>query len=163
MKAPVLLVSLGTLIGCQASSSSEVELPIEPVAFIPAGELDLGNFSVSISVADIAESRAFYEKLGFRDPTSGAVGGPGFAILQNGHATIGLFEGFFEGNVLTFNPGWDRAASSIDPFTDVREIQRQLEESGIVLAERADPDSSGPAYVTLTDPDGNQILIDQHR
>lgn len=123
--------------------------------------MDLGNFSVSLSVQDIAVSRAFYEKLGFTQ-----VGGEqsqNWLIMQNGTATIGLFQGMFEGNILTFNPGWDRDGNNIDPFTDVRDIQQRLKQVGIELTVEANPDTTGPAHITLIDPDGNALLIDQHR
>lgn len=123
--------------------------------------MDLGNFSISLSVKDLAVSQAFYEKLGFEqvggDPTQN------WLILQNGQATIGLFQGMFEGNILTFNPGWDREGRNVDPFTDVREIQRMLKQRGIELTSEADEASAGPAHMTLVDPDGNAIMIDQHR
>ena len=120
----------------------------------------LGNFSVSLAVKDIAASRAFYEKLGFR-----AVGGDqaqNWLILQNETATIGLFQGMFDRNSLTFNPGWDRSATPLPDFDDVREIQRRLKAHGLALVSEADESTSGPASVMLIDPDGNPILIDQH-
>ena len=123
--------------------------------------MDLGAFSVSLSVQDLAASRAFYETLGFE-----AIGGDpsqNWLILRNGEATIGLFHGMFEGNVLTFNPGWSSSGEHPDAFTDVREIQRRLEDEGLELTTRADESSSGPGHVALMDPDGNAILIDQHR
>lgn len=123
--------------------------------------MDLGNFSVSLSVKDLAASHAFYEKLGFRQV--GGDASQNWLILQNGQATIGLFHGMFEGNILTFNPGWDREGNNVDPFTDVREIQRMLQQRGIELSAKADETSTGPAHITLIDPDGNAILIDQHR
>lgn len=162
---PLLVCALS--FGC-ASTDIEVsasEAPAEPAPPAPAvlGDPQLGNFSVSLSVADLATSRAFYEKLGFRAPEGPAMSDRGYVILQNGTATIGLFQGFFEGNILTFNPGWNQAAQSVDPFVDVRELQRMFDERGLELTGRADPDSTGPAFLTLTDPDGNAILIDQHR
>lgn len=120
----------------------------------------LGNFSVSLAVKDIAASRAFYEKLGFR-----AVGGnqaQNWLILQNETSTIGLFQGMFEKNLLTYNPGWDRACATLPDFDDVREIQRNLKSKGLALASEADEASTGPASLMLMDPDGNPILIDQH-
>ncbi len=121
----------------------------------------LGAFSISLAVRDIAASRDFYTKLGFRE-----LGGnieQNWLILTNGSATIGLFQGMFEHNILTFNPGWNADATPFDPFDDVRAIQKHLEAQGIAIATRADPDSTGPAHVVLRDPDGNEILIDQHR
>jgi catechol 2,3-dioxygenase-like lactoylglutathione lyase family enzyme len=119
----------------------------------------LGNFSVSLAVKDLGASRAFYEKLGFR-----VVGGDGrkFSILQNETSTIGLFQGMFEKNILTFNPGWDRNAATLPDFDDVRDIQRVLKSRGLALATEADESTSGPASLTLFDPDGNPVLIDQH-
>ena len=120
----------------------------------------LGNFSVSLAVKDVHRSRAFYEKLGFR-----AVGGDAaynWLILQNETCTIGLFQGMFEKNTLTFNPGWDRACNTLPDFEDVRDIQKSLHGLGIPLATEADESSTGPAHLALSDPDGNPILIDQH-
>lgn len=125
----------------------------------PAG-LQLGNFSISLSVKDIAASRAFYEKLGFR-----VIGGnqeQRWLILQNETATIGLFQGMFERNTLTFNPGWDRDSKQLVSFTDVREIQRELASKGLELVLKADESTIGPASLLLLDPDGNPILVDQH-
>ena len=123
--------------------------------------MDLGAFSVSLSVKDLDASRDFYEKIGFK-----AMGGDaeqGWLILKSGDHIIGLFQGMFEGNILTFNPGWDQNASNVDPFTDVREIQSHLKEQGIELTSEVDETTSGPGSFTLTDPDGNQIMFDQHR
>jgi catechol 2,3-dioxygenase-like lactoylglutathione lyase family enzyme len=119
----------------------------------------LGNFSVSLAVKDLTASREFYEKLGFR-----VVGGNGrnFSILQNETSTLGLFQGMFEKNILTFNPGWDRACAALSDFDDVRDIQRSLASQGIEPATKADESTTGPASLLLFDPDGNQILIDQH-
>jgi len=123
--------------------------------------MQLGVFSVSLTVQDLAVSRAFYEKLGFRD--FGGNAEHGYLILKNGTTVIGLFQGMFDKNILTFNPGWDENAQEIDPFTDVRALQAQLKAAGVELTSEADPDGSGPASITLADPDGNPILIDQHR
>lgn len=120
----------------------------------------LGNFSISLAVKDIAASRAFYEKLGFR--VFGGDQSQNWLILQNETATIGLFQGMFDKNCLTFNPGWDRSANSLNDFDDVREIQRRLKASGIALAASAEETSTGPASMMVIDPDGNPILIDQH-
>jgi catechol 2,3-dioxygenase-like lactoylglutathione lyase family enzyme len=122
--------------------------------------MQLGNFSVSLAVKDIAASRAFYEKLGLRvimgDQTKN------WLILQNETSTIGLFQGMFPRNTLTFNPGWDRNGSTLPAFDDVRTIQRTLKSHGLTLASEADESTSGPASVMVLDPDGNPILIDQH-
>ena len=123
--------------------------------------MDLGAFSVSLAVKDLAASQAFYEKLGFT-PFHGEAA-QGWLVLKNGQTVIGLFQGMFEANILTFNPGWDQAAQPIDPFTDVRQIQRRLREAGLSFDQEADESTSGPASLILTDPDGNQIFIDQHR
>ncbi len=122
--------------------------------------MQLGNFSVSLAVKDIAVSRAFYEKLGFR--VFGGNAAKGWLILQNDTATIGLFQGMFEKNTLTFNPGWDRSAKTLPQFTDVRDLQKSLKEKGIEFATQADETSSGPASFVIMDPDGNPILVDQH-
>ncbi len=122
--------------------------------------MKLGAFSISLAVEDIAASRAFYEKLGFVE-----VGGDqsqNWLILRNGETTIGLFHGMFEQNMLTFNPGWNSQAEPLDEFEDVREIQRQLKASGLTLTSEADESSTGPASLSLIDPDGNPVLIDQH-
>lgn len=122
--------------------------------------MQLGNFSVSLAVKDIGVSRAFYEKLGFR--VFGGDQAKKWLILQNETCTIGLFQGMFEKNVLTFNPGWDRKADTLPAFDDVRVIQRTLKSRGITLTTEADETTSGPASLMVLDPDGNPILIDQH-
>lgn len=122
--------------------------------------MQLGAFSISLSVKDLHASRAFYEKLGFQ--TLGGDAEQNYLILKNGHAVIGLFQGMFEGNILTFNPGWNESAQPVTPFDDVRDIQRHLREQGVSLAAQADENTTGPAHIMLTDPDGNAILIDQH-
>jgi catechol 2,3-dioxygenase-like lactoylglutathione lyase family enzyme len=123
--------------------------------------MDLGAFSVSLSVKDIEASRDFYEKLGF-EPVGGNAD-DNWLILRNGDHVIGLFQGMFDKNMLTFNPGWNQQCKETDSFTDVREIQRMLKEQGVDLYSEADETSKGPASITLFDPDGNPILIDQHR
>lgn len=123
--------------------------------------MNLGAFSVSLAVKDLAVSQAFYEKFGFK-----AVGGNpehNWLILRNGEHVLGLFQGMFEGNILTFNPGWNQGGEELDSFTDVRELQREFKSHGITLNSEADESTTGPASLMLTDPDGNQILIDQHR
>jgi catechol 2,3-dioxygenase-like lactoylglutathione lyase family enzyme len=120
----------------------------------------LGNFSVSLAVKDLGASRAFYEKLGFR-----AIGGDPaqhWLILQNETSTIGLFQGMYDKNILTFNPGWDRTGATLPDFDDVRDLQRTLKSRGLALETAADESTSGPASLMLLDPDGNPILIDQH-
>jgi lactoylglutathione lyase len=123
--------------------------------------MKLGAFSISLSVKDIAASRAFYENFGFT--VFGGDQAQNWLILKNEGTLIGLFQGMFEGNILTFNPGWDSDAKALEVFDDVREIQRQLKSHGIPLSTEADENTTGPASLTTTDPDGNQILIDQHR
>jgi lactoylglutathione lyase len=121
----------------------------------------LGAFSVSLAVKDLQASRDFYAKLGFT-----AVGGDAtknWLILRNGSVTIGLFKGMFDRNVLTFNPGWDELARPVDPFTDVREHQRRMKAQSLTLSVAADESTTGPASLMLVDPDGNGIMIDQHR
>ncbi|MEO6445334.1 MAG: VOC family protein [Gemmatimonadaceae bacterium] len=120
----------------------------------------LGKFSVSLAVKDIAASRVFYEKLGLR-----VIGGDqasNLLILQDETSTIGLFQGMFTRNLLTFNPGWDRSGATLQDFDDIRDIQRTLRSRGLTLATAADEATSGPASLTLRDPDGNPILLDQH-
>ena len=123
--------------------------------------MNLGNFSISLSVKDIAASKAFYEKLGFT--VFGGDQAQNWLILKNGSHVIGLFQGMFEKNMLTFNPGWDSNAKNVDPFTDVRELQRQLKAAGVSMATEADEATKGPASFMVIDPDGNPILVDQHR
>jgi len=122
--------------------------------------MQLGAFSVSLAVKDIAASQAFYEKLGFR-PFAGDAS-KHWLILKNGETTIGLFQGIFERNSLTFNPGWASDTSALASFTDVRELQRQCKAQGLVPTAEADETTTGPAYFTLVDPDGNPVLFDQH-
>jgi catechol 2,3-dioxygenase-like lactoylglutathione lyase family enzyme len=122
------------------------------------GDVELGAFSISLSVADLPTSEAFYRKLGF-ERTGGD--GESWVILANGEALIGLFHGMFEGNVLTFNPGLTNRMERLESFADVRDVQRRFESEGVELIERAG-DGTGPAHITLVDPDGNAILIDQH-
>ena len=122
--------------------------------------MNLGAFSVSLAVKDIGASKAFYEKLGF--VVFGGDAAQNWLIMRNGKCVIGLFQGMFERNILTFNPGWDQNAQALDSYTDVRELQRQLKAQGVELANEADEDSSGPASFVTVDPDGNPILVDQH-
>jgi len=144
-----------TLAACASVPGSPPPAPAS-AALAPS----LGNFSVSLSVKDLAASRAFYEKLGFRaimgDPAKN------WLILQNDAATIGLFQGMFPRNTLTFNPGWDRAAKALPDFDDVRDIQKTLKGRGLALVMAADESLSGPASFMLVDPDGNPVLVDQH-
>ena len=123
--------------------------------------LDLGAFSISLSVKDIAASRAFYETLGFAE--TGGHQAQNWLIMRNGERVIGLFQGMFEGNILTFNPGWNQMAQDVEGFTDVRDIQERLKSAGLTLAKEADASTTGPESIMLSDPYGNVILIDQHR
>ncbi|WP_226673647.1 VOC family protein [Rossellomorea aquimaris] len=123
--------------------------------------MKLGAFSVSLSVKDITVSKSFYEKLGFE--VMGGDLSQNWLIMKNESCIIGLFQGMFENNILTYNPGWNQNAEELDSFTDVRELQKQLKEKGIAMLSEADESSEGPASFTIEDPDGNTILVDQHR
>jgi lactoylglutathione lyase len=125
----------------------------------PRGDVQLGAFSVSLAVADLAASRAFYERLGFA--VTGGDAEENWLILRNGLAMIGLFHGMFDHDILTFNPGLAQDATRTDDFTDVRDVQAMLDAAGIAIDERTDPAGSGPAHIVLTDPDGHRIMIDQ--
>ena len=122
--------------------------------------MQLGAFSISLAVKDLIASRVFYEKFGFK--VFGGDASQNWLILKNGDHVIGLFQGMFEKNMLTFNPGWDRDASRLEAFTDVRELQRQLKEQGVSLLAEADESTKGPASFIAIDPDGNPVLVDQH-
>ncbi|WP_256012249.1 VOC family protein [Desertivirga xinjiangensis] len=123
--------------------------------------MKLGAFSISLSVKDLETSKQFYENLGFKE-FAGSMA-QNYLIMKNNNALIGLFQGMFEGNILTFNPGWDENATNVEDFNDIREIQLHLKTKGIDLMSEADGDISGPASLMVADPDGNVILIDQHR
>jgi catechol 2,3-dioxygenase-like lactoylglutathione lyase family enzyme len=154
--SPWFLVALLSAFPVLRSFQAQEKAAKPPAA---KGALQLGNFSVSLTVKDLAKSRAFYEALGFE-----VVGGEAkqnWLILQNADVKIGLFQGMFERNMLTFNPGWNSAKETLAEFTDVRELQATLEARGLTPTTRADPDSTGPAFFTLADPDGNPILFDQ--
>jgi predicted enzyme related to lactoylglutathione lyase len=122
--------------------------------------MELGAFSISLAVKDIHASKAFYEKFGFND--FGGDISQNWLIMKNGDVIIGLFQGMFEKNMLTLNPGWDGNAQKLENFTDVRELQRQLKAQGVEFVNEADESTTGPAYFIAVDPDGNPILIDQH-
>ncbi len=122
--------------------------------------MDLGAFSISLAVKDIQASEAFYKKLGFKE--FGGDISQNWLILKNGEHVIGLFQGMFERNTLTFNPGWSQDAQALDQFTDVRELQRQLKAQGIEFMVEANESTTGPAHFIVLDPDGNPILFDQH-
>jgi catechol 2,3-dioxygenase-like lactoylglutathione lyase family enzyme len=158
MKLVLAIAVSVALSACAATESDSLGLDEQPDG---AMQMELGNFSISLAVSDIEASRAFYETLGFT-----AAGGDitqNWLILRNGDATIGLFQGMFEGNIMTFNPGWARSGEHPETFTDIRELQERLEAAGVVLSTRADESTAGPASLTLADPDGNVILLDQHR
>lgn len=122
--------------------------------------MELGALSISLAVKDLEASRAFYEKFGFK--VFGGDASQNWLILKNGDHTIGLFQGMFDKNTLTFNPGWDSNANKLDTFTDVRDLQRQLKAQGVELMVEADETTTGPASFVAVDPDGNPILVDQH-
>ena len=122
--------------------------------------MELGAFSISLAVSDIRASKAFYEKLGFE--VFGGDISQNWLILKNGDHVIGLFQGMFERNMLTFNPGWDKNARKLDAFTDIRDLQRHLKEQGMEFLSEADENTTGPASFVVVDPDGNPILVDQH-
>ena len=122
--------------------------------------MELGAFSISLAVKNIENSKVFYEKLGFE--VIGGDASQNWLILKNGSHTIGLFQGMFEKNTLTFNPGWDSNADPLDTFTDVRVLQRQLKSQGVDLLTEADENTAGPASFVAVDPDGNPVLVDQH-
>jgi catechol 2,3-dioxygenase-like lactoylglutathione lyase family enzyme len=122
--------------------------------------MELGAFSISLTVKDLAKSRAFYERFGFN--VIGGDASQNWLILRNGDHTIGLFHGMFEKNTLTFNPGWTNSAEPLDSFADIRLIQRQLKAQGVELLSEVDENTTGPASFVAIDPDGNPILVDQH-
>ncbi len=123
--------------------------------------MELGAFSISLNVKDIHQSKAFYENLGFE--TMGGDIEKNWLIMKNHQTVIGLFQGMFDKNILTFNPGWDNNAQNTETFTDVRELQKELKKQGVKLTQETNESTEGPAFITLEDPDGNPILIDQHR
>lgn len=123
--------------------------------------MQLGSFSISLAVKDLAASRAFYEQLGFA--VTGGDAAAHWLVLRNGPHVIGLFQGMFERNMLTFNPGWNQAAQPLDAFTDIRDLQRALKAQGMAFVLEADESTQGPAHFMLADPDGNPVLVDQHR
>lgn len=161
--APALLVGLPWL-GARFAAQEPAPSLAPPRATTAASPMNLGAFSVSLAVKDLAVSRDFYSKLGFKK-----LGGDekmNYLILQNGTTVIGLFQGMFEDNIMTFNPGWDHNGKDSDPFTDARKLQASLIEQGIKPVKPIESDAlkaSGPASFVITDPDGNAILVDQHR
>jgi catechol 2,3-dioxygenase-like lactoylglutathione lyase family enzyme len=165
-KIPLSILLAAVLSGCSSTANRNAapEAPTAKPVTTPtttgAAPVRLGNFSVSLAVKDIAASRAFYEKLGFKVVAGNQA--QRWLVLQNDNARIGLFQGMFEKNSLTFNPGWDGNKNTLADFDDVREIQRRLKAEGLTLVSQADESTTGPAFIALTDPDGNPILIDQH-
>jgi len=161
----VLILLIGVLlISCSQNKKEEIKSTENPTDLTEAIEnketMKLGAFSVSLNVKDLKASKAFYEKLGFT-----VFGGDmemNYLIMKNGNSLIGLFQGMFENNILTFNPGWDENAKELESYDDVREIQKQLKNKGLTLESEADENTSGPASLVIKDPDGNVIFIDQH-
>lgn len=151
-------VSINTIFARQPDTNNQSEIIINPETI---NNMKLGAFSMSLSVKDLKASKEFYENLGFQSFGGGTE--QNYLIMKNGNALIGLFQGMFEGNILTFNPGWDEDAKNLEDFDDVREIQQYLKSKGIQLISEADENSTGPASLMAKDPDGNLILIDQHR
>lgn len=141
--------------------SEKLSLQQQPPTNSKEQRLELGNFSISLAVKDIEASKSFYEKFGFKVFMGNAA--QKWLIMKNGDTVIGLFQGMFEKNILTFNPGWDNNAQNLPTFTDVRELQRQLKAKGVKMLTEANEKTTGPASFMAVDPDGNQILVDQHR
>jgi catechol 2,3-dioxygenase-like lactoylglutathione lyase family enzyme len=166
---PVMRFMLGVVVGVAAcgvsmqalnsTSQPATTTPAQPAPPATEKPMRLGNFSMSLAVKDLAASRAFYEKLGFRVV---AGNGKNYSILQNDSSTIGLFQGIIPKNSLTYNPGWDRTCATLPDFDDVRDLQKRLKAQGLTLMTIADENSTGPASFTIMDPDGNPILVDQH-
>ncbi|MFZ1705126.1 MAG: VOC family protein [Saprospiraceae bacterium] len=159
----VVSFSLGFL--AQTQPKSLTKEIVQEIHHLPnlqnQNDMKLGAFSISLSVKDLKISKQFYENIGFV-----AFGGSmeqNYLIMKNGNALVGLFQGMFQGNILTFNPGWDENAQNIEEFQDVRDIQKHLKSHNINLVAEADESMKGPASIMLNDPDGNMILIDQHR
>lgn len=162
----LLLIGFIFLFGCTAKTSSDAsskQVQTEKAGKSEANSdnLKLGAFSISLSVKDLKVSREFYENLGFH--VKGGSMEQNYLVMKNGNSLIGLFQGMFEGNMLTFNPGWDESGEETNPFDDVRAIEKQLKEKNTKLMTETEAGSTGPAYIMFTDPDGNVILIDQHR
>ena len=156
-----LTLTLAAVLVCGAMLSADSPPNPSPDQVTEQGApMQLGNFSVSLAVEDLAASRAFYAKLGF-EPVGGDPA-QNWQVLQNGDVTIGLFQGMFEENILTFNPGWDAEKKTLEEFEDVRQIQARLKDAGIELLVETDPEGVGIGHIVLADPDGNQIMFDQH-
>lgn len=146
--------------------TAQAYLPLPPSCWVQSfgnrkeQSMELGTFSISLAVKDIEASRSFYEKFGFKVFAGDAA--QNWLILKNGDHVIGLFQGMFEQNILTFNPGWDSNARKLETFTDIRDLQRRLKADGVKLQQEADESTTGPASFIVLDPDGNPILLDQH-
>ncbi len=159
--AGLLIASFGAGIGMNSLFAQKNNFVSTLKSDVSLPDLKLGAFSMSLSVKDLKASKEFYEKLGFK--TFGGAMEQNYVIMKNGNALIGLFQGMFEGNMLTFNPGWDENAKNMKKFDDIRKIQKSLKENGVKFTLEADESSTGPASIMLKDPDGNVILLDQHR
>jgi len=144
----------------RASAAADAQSVRQPLPYRKEQRMELGAFSISLAVKDIEASRRFYEMFGFKVFAGDAA--QNWLILKNGDHVIGLFQGMFDKNMLTFNPGWDSNAQKLATFTDVRELQRQLKAHGVQLHQEADERTTGPASFVAVDPDGNPILVDQH-
>lgn len=147
--------------GTQKAANQQTQQTVKTDTTKTKNSMKLGAFSISLSVKDLNVSKEFYEGMGFT-VFAGSMK-QNYLIMKNENALVGLFQGMFQGNILTFNPGWDENAKNIEKFDDVREIQRQLKGKGVKLSTEADDRTTGPASLMFTDPDGNVILIDQHR
>ncbi|MCW3075844.1 MAG: glyoxalase [Bacteroidetes bacterium] len=169
MKNTILLISvlltsfaLGMYVHTfTANQSEKIQRQLSQTINNEKNNLKLGAFSVSLNVKDLTTSKIFYESLGFKVFAGGME--KNYLIMKNENALIGLFQGMFKGNILTFNPGWDENAKNIEKFDDVRTIQKSLKKKNIKLTSEADEKTTGPASLMLNDPDGNVILVDQHR
>ena len=169
MKKGLVIIGLSAAFGLgfflQALSAEKPEIPRKERSIKTNNEkkndMKLGAFSISLSVKHLEVSKQFYENLGFKVFAGGME--QKYLIMKNGNALIGLFHGMFQGNILTFNPGWDENAQNMEQFDDIREIQKKLKSKNVPLNAEADETTTGPASVMLTDPDGNVILLDQHR
>jgi catechol 2,3-dioxygenase-like lactoylglutathione lyase family enzyme len=157
----IIALSLGLAFGAGVYFSHNVGAKTVTPEIVKAEPLKLGAFSMSLSVKDLKISKDFYEKLGFT-----VLGGSmeqNYLIMKNENSLIGIFQGMFQGNILTFNPGWDEMGKNTNTFDDVRKIQQSLKSQGIKIDQPVDEKTTGPAGFMVTDPDGNLILIDQHR
>ena len=167
-KRKLIILSISTIFSIAACTTPESEERTDGDSItttidttMETNNMKLGAFSMSLSVKDLSVSKAFYEKFGFTQ-LAGSME-QNYLIMKNGNALIGLFQGMFEGNILTFNPGWDERGENVEEFNDIREIQAHLKSEGLDVGEEIDTTSIGPASMMITDPDGNLILLDQHR